>query len=141
VSTIEEGRDRLNSTISDGSALGKFNMMMIAQGVRPELANRLVSEGANLFDILDKAQYQTEVKATSSGTDLFTFEVRELCFHNSVIQLNIDSSSADSSSTWYSRIHCLARYYVFCLFALISLLGAILTSQNHTKCELNSHFR
>jgi len=61
-------------------------------------------------------------------------------FQSSQVQLNLDSSSKDNSSTPYSRTYRQA-YYNFCLFAVISWLwGAILTSQNHLKCKFNSHF-
>ena len=56
------------------------------------------------------------------------------------INFNLDSSSTDSSSTSYSQIHRLTRYYVYFLFTHILAVGAILTSQNHPKCEFNSHF-
>ena len=57
----------INDTLHDGTAIAKFAAMMKAQGVKPEVADRLCAKGTDTTEILPKAKYATEMKSAYSG--------------------------------------------------------------------------
>lgn len=71
VKSIEEGESKLKSVLDDGSALEKFKDMVIAQGVKPSLAQRLVdvdlTDIDNIWSVLDKSENVTDIKTTAGG--------------------------------------------------------------------------
>lgn len=71
VKSIEEGESKLKSVLDDGSALEKFKDMVIAQGVKPSLAQRLVdvdlTDIDNIWSVLDKSKNVTDIKTTAGG--------------------------------------------------------------------------
>ena len=56
------------------------------------------------------------------------------------IQLKLNNSSTDSEYVIFlnTSVDSILRFLSFCTHILA--VGAILTSQNHPKCKLNSHF-
>lgn len=71
VKSVEEGESKLKSVLDDGSALEKFKDMVIAQGVKPSLAQRLVdvdlTDIDNIWSVLDKSENVTDIKTTAGG--------------------------------------------------------------------------
>ena len=57
----------INATLHDGTAMAKFVAMLKAQGVQPDVAERLCAEGADIMEILPKANHRTEMKTDKSG--------------------------------------------------------------------------
>jgi len=67
-----KGEEMIRETLSNGSALKRFETMLIHQNVRPELAAKLCS--AN-YDVLPRAQYCTLFLAPTSG---YVFDIDAL---------------------------------------------------------------
>ena len=63
----------INDTLHDGTAMAKFTAMLKAQGVKPEVADRLCAKDTDVMEILPKAKYRTEMKNAYSGILSFTF--------------------------------------------------------------------
>ena len=57
----------INDTLHDGTAMAKFTAMLKAQGVKPEVADRLCAKDTDVMEILPKAKYRTEMKNAYSG--------------------------------------------------------------------------
>lgn len=67
VEDAHEGAIQVRGTLEDGSALDKFRLMMAAQGVKPEIADALCMKNSQLFDILPKSKYTTELQCKQAG--------------------------------------------------------------------------
>jgi len=68
VSSEPEGVAAVEEMLSNGEALKKFEHMIITQGVDEDVAKKLCSEkGEHDWEILSKAQYQTNIPAPSNG--------------------------------------------------------------------------
>lgn len=68
VTSESEGVAAVEETLSNGEALKKFEQMIKAQGVEAEIANKLCSAtGEHDWEILRKANYQTDILAPSNG--------------------------------------------------------------------------
>lgn len=67
----EAGVVNLRATLEDGSALDKFRQMMIAQGVDPSLAQRLVdldmTDVDNIWSVLPKSENVADIETKSEG--------------------------------------------------------------------------
>ena len=70
VPSVQEGLDMLNATLHDGTAVERFAAMIKAQGVQPELADKLCVRFADVMSILPKSKYNTEIKCPYSGNCL-----------------------------------------------------------------------
>lgn len=66
-SSQEEGRQKILSTLRDGSAMVKFKEMIQAQGVDKGMAERLCKPDGNFYDFLPLSSIKTEIKANASG--------------------------------------------------------------------------
>lgn len=64
--TVEEGQQMIEEVLCDGSALARFEKMLIHQNVDPQLAAELCS-GAQ---VLPRSKYVTPLVAPSSGESL-----------------------------------------------------------------------
>ena len=62
--SIEEGNKQIERSLNDGSALEKFRLMCIQQGVAPEIAALLVNEPQS---VLAKSEHQTTVLSRQQG--------------------------------------------------------------------------
>ena len=67
VATIDDGKNQIRQAIASGSALKKFQSMMIAQGVKEDVAKELCTAGADVFKHLPLAKQKTELFASKSG--------------------------------------------------------------------------
>ncbi|XP_052810282.1 thymidine phosphorylase-like [Mya arenaria] len=65
--SMDAAVDMVAKTLIDGSALAKFQAMMVAQGVQEELADKLCLKGADVFEYLPKAKHTYEIKCSKSG--------------------------------------------------------------------------
>lgn len=74
-STLQEGNEKLKETLNNGEAITKFCDMMKAQGVKADVAERLCQKGCDVFEILPKSKYSTELKVTKSGIYLHIINV------------------------------------------------------------------
>ncbi|XP_007519484.2 thymidine phosphorylase [Erinaceus europaeus] len=69
VGTPAEGADRLAAALDDGSARGRFEQMLAAQGVEPSLARALCAgTPARRRQLLPRAQKQEELLVPADGT-------------------------------------------------------------------------
>lgn len=66
-SGLQEAYNILNGTLHNGAAISKFAAMMKAQGVQAEIADSLCEKDVDVFDILPKTPYSTEIKTNMSG--------------------------------------------------------------------------
>lgn len=66
-SGLQEAYSMINKTLQDGSAIAKFCAMAKAQGVESNTADNLCEKGADMFKILKKSNYTTELKNKQSG--------------------------------------------------------------------------
>ncbi|XP_063721903.1 thymidine phosphorylase-like isoform X2 [Symsagittifera roscoffensis] len=66
-STIEEAKKKMLSTIEDGSALKKFEQMIIASGATAEVAAQLCSDRLDCYSCLPQADFQHRILASASG--------------------------------------------------------------------------
>lgn len=62
-----EGYDKVKQSLSDGTALQKFQEMLVAQNVAPELAKRLCDPKANLWEELPIEKLKMELTAETDG--------------------------------------------------------------------------
>ena len=72
--TQERGVGVIRAALDDGSALDKYRRMIIAQGVKPELAENICKEMQNVDDVwnhLPKANHETNLNVSIDGK-LFT---------------------------------------------------------------------
>ncbi|GAB6024099.1 hypothetical protein CHUAL_008812 [Chamberlinius hualienensis] len=60
-STVDEGSDILWSKIKDGSALNKFKDLIKCQSVPADLADKLCEPGADVWAVLPKAEFTTDI--------------------------------------------------------------------------------
>ncbi|ESO89723.1 hypothetical protein LOTGIDRAFT_218516 [Lottia gigantea] len=67
VETIENGKEKIKRTLTDGTALKKFCAMCEAQGVAENFAEKLCTKG-DISHLLPKAQHKTPIKSRLSGT-------------------------------------------------------------------------
>ncbi|XP_048239429.1 thymidine phosphorylase-like isoform X2 [Haliotis rufescens] len=63
----EEGRRRIMTTLTDGSALAKFCAMVKAQGVEAATADALCARDADVYSILPKAPATKDLLSPKSG--------------------------------------------------------------------------
>lgn len=63
--SVEQGRDMILATLKDGTALTRFEKMLINQNVKPDVAHQLCR--GDCEQVLGKAQYITPLLAPSSG--------------------------------------------------------------------------
>ncbi|KAG7320473.1 hypothetical protein KOW79_016326 [Hemibagrus wyckioides] len=68
--TLEDGENAISEVLKSRKALQKFQDMLVAQGVNAETSCSLCSENAEYFQYLQRAQYQTELRAVDDGTVL-----------------------------------------------------------------------
>ncbi|KAK3585702.1 hypothetical protein CHS0354_020268 [Potamilus streckersoni] len=64
---VEEGCQMINRVIHDGTADRKFCAMLKAQGVVPDLADRLCSREGNVRELLPKSNKTTKISCPSNG--------------------------------------------------------------------------
>lgn len=67
VESEEAGKKLIADSLENGKALQKFCDMIIAQGVKPEVAQKLCAAGADPFSILPLASKKLELVAEKSG--------------------------------------------------------------------------
>lgn len=65
--TLEDGENAISEVLKSRMALQKFQDMLVAQGVNEETSRSLCSENAEYFQYLQRAQYQTEIRAVDDG--------------------------------------------------------------------------
>ena len=87
VSSVQEGLDMLNATLHDGTAVERFAAMIKAQGVQPELADKLCVRFADVMSILPKSKYTTEIKCPHSGNCLCRLNLNMLRTSNVLMQV------------------------------------------------------
>lgn len=63
VQSIDEGREKIRQTFKDGSALKKFEEMIVGQGVDPSVASLLIKDEKQVLP-----QAEKEYRAISSKT-------------------------------------------------------------------------
>ncbi|CAB1346282.1 unnamed protein product [Coregonus sp. 'balchen'] len=93
--SMEEGKKVIARTLQNGSALEKFQNMMIGQGVTSQIAASLCSTYADYHSILRRARYQSELETQGHGnthTHTFTQVQIHKCTH--------------------TRIHCMTLAFV-----------------------------
>lgn len=64
--SLEKGRKIIRTVLDNGSALQKFQAMMIAQGVKPEVAHTLC-QTENYFKVLKPSKHKEELRTTQEG--------------------------------------------------------------------------
>lgn len=64
---LQEAHNMVNGTLHNGTAIAKFAEMMKAQGVESEIADRLCQKESDVFEILPKSKYSTELKTKMTG--------------------------------------------------------------------------
>lgn len=74
VSSVEEGERVVQGKLRDGSALSKFEEMIIAQGVKPEVAAMLCEKDGDVHRVLMPARNVTEIRSSETGIDGCHFE-------------------------------------------------------------------
>ncbi|XP_074655288.1 thymidine phosphorylase-like [Tubulanus polymorphus] len=81
VNSLEEGENLIKRTLNNGSALEKFQAMIVAQGVNQKLAERICEREGDVFRVLRKANFKTPIKAHKSGfvDDMNALLIAELC--------------------------------------------------------------
>ncbi|XP_064624425.1 thymidine phosphorylase-like [Lineus longissimus] len=67
VSSVEEGERVVQGKLRDGSALSKFEEMIIAQGVKPEVAAMLCEKDGDVHRVLMPARNVTEIRSSETG--------------------------------------------------------------------------
>ena len=68
VSTIEEGREKIRQTFENGSALKKFQQMIVGQGVSQSIADQLISDDEEkVRAILKLSEHQHAAVASRQG--------------------------------------------------------------------------
>ena len=65
--SVQGGKKLIADTLDNGKALQKFCEMLTAQGVQPEVAQKLCTPGSDPFSILPLASQTTELVADKSG--------------------------------------------------------------------------
>ncbi|ELU15865.1 hypothetical protein CAPTEDRAFT_201070 [Capitella teleta] len=66
VVSFEEGQEVIKATLTDGSAMEKFRQMIVAQGVKDEVASR-VANISTVSEVLPAALHVTELKSRATG--------------------------------------------------------------------------
>lgn len=64
--SVDEGRKRIAKTLNDGTALKKFNQMLIEQRVEKQIADQLCY--GDPVAVLPMAKHQIEIKSSVAGT-------------------------------------------------------------------------
>lgn len=64
--SFEEGQEVIKATLTDGSAMEKFRQMIVAQGVKDEVASR-VANISTVSEVLPAALHVTELKSRATG--------------------------------------------------------------------------
>lgn len=67
VTSLEEGCNLIKEKLDDESALRTFTQMIQGQGVEPEIAKKLCDKNTDVWTILPKAKYTTDVKSLHTG--------------------------------------------------------------------------
>jgi len=67
VDCLTEAYNMIRKTLHDGTAAAKFCAMSKAQGVDPKVADRLCEKGNDVFEVLQKSKFTTELKSNSTG--------------------------------------------------------------------------
>uniref|UniRef100_T1IT47 Pyrimidine nucleoside phosphorylase C-terminal domain-containing protein n=1 Tax=Strigamia maritima TaxID=126957 RepID=T1IT47_STRMM len=65
--TRKEGADIINKIMREGTALQKFKDMIVAQGVRSDIANRLCDPRTDVWSVLPRAPHVTALSSQASG--------------------------------------------------------------------------
>lgn len=65
--SVEDGSKLIADALDSGKALGKFREMLEAQGVQPDVAQKLCTPGADPFEVLPLASQTTELFAKKNG--------------------------------------------------------------------------
>lgn len=69
--SLQEGSERIQSVLEDGSALEKFKQMIINQGVEATFAEKLVNldltDLDSIWSLLQKSAHVTDLQATNDG--------------------------------------------------------------------------
>ncbi|TRY94833.1 hypothetical protein DNTS_021352 [Danionella cerebrum] len=68
--TLESGKREIRRKLENGEALRKFQAMLEAQGVDPDVACSLCSDQADYFKYMKHAEHQTELKVLDAGAVL-----------------------------------------------------------------------
>ncbi|KAK1790376.1 hypothetical protein P4O66_014268 [Electrophorus voltai] len=68
--TLQTGQEEISRVLTNGEALHKFQAMLEAQGVSKDTARALCSENIDYFNLIPRAEYQTEFEALDNGTVL-----------------------------------------------------------------------
>ncbi|XP_035384638.1 thymidine phosphorylase [Electrophorus electricus] len=68
--TLQTGQEEISRVLTNGEALHKFQAMLEAQGVSKDTAQALCSENIDYFNLIPRAEYQTEFEALDNGTVL-----------------------------------------------------------------------
>lgn len=66
-SSLKEGCSLIKGKLDDGSALKTFTQMIHEQGVESELAKKLCDKNTDVWTILPKSKYRTDVKCLQTG--------------------------------------------------------------------------
>ncbi len=67
VQNPEEGSRRIEAALCDGTALERFRLMLVSQGVAEDVASRLCRKTGDVFDVLPRASTRTDLLASCSG--------------------------------------------------------------------------
>lgn len=68
VNCLTEAYNMIRKTLHNGTAASKFCAMLKAQGVDPKVADRLCEKGNDVFEVLQKSKFTTELKSPKTGT-------------------------------------------------------------------------
>ncbi|XP_077984719.1 thymidine phosphorylase-like [Glandiceps talaboti] len=68
VASEEEGIAKINQVLHNGSAIKKFQNMIVAQGVKEDVAERLCDRDTGPWSELREAKHKTELKCNKTGS-------------------------------------------------------------------------
>ncbi|XP_037551624.1 thymidine phosphorylase [Nematolebias whitei] len=89
--SLSEGSKQISDAVIGGTALAKFEAMMVAQGVTMETAQSLCSAHTDYYSILRKSEHQMELQARAQG---FVLDINGLVLAQVLNKLGAGRSKA-----------------------------------------------
>ncbi|XP_067861498.1 thymidine phosphorylase [Heptranchias perlo] len=102
--SLKDGEKCIKDVLQNGCALGKFQAMLVAQGVNADAAKTLCQGGEGYFQVLKRAEKQEELKAEAGGA---VQAIHALPLAKVLHELGAGRTQPDESINWSVGIELL----------------------------------